>query len=378
MLPFGRMFGYGNIIPTERNIKKVQYGQTHYVILDTLGDLWGSGTNTYYQLGISDKVTEYNGTSIKIQSNVTDVWASNNSTLIKKNDGSFWYCGLGGINNTQMPWTKLSAEFGSVLPSDIKNVFAHFQMYHFGTTDGSLYAIGANGNVNSGVAGGAGLSVLTLVPGVQNVKEIVYTTAAGTVLALTDSNAMYVWGRNANGELGLGNANAVPTPILSKTDVQMIGAGYSTTMCCQSNIIRTAGNQRGGQLGDGVINPSHVNKMSYNSVSYSGSTSKFITLQRGQGTFNMAFISSSGMYSTGMNTFQFGSGTTSDVGVFTKAPLDIDFNSVIGSSSTLDASCIYTKDALYQSGNGKFILGDGSSTNTLLYKKVQLPWENGG
>ena len=375
MLPFVRMLEYGNIIPTERNIKKVQYGQTHYVILDTLGDLWGSGTNTYYQLGISDKVTEYNGTSIKIQSNVTDVWASNNSTLIKKYDGSFWYCGLGGINNTQMPWTKLNAEFGSVLPSDIKNVFAHFQMYHFGTTDGSLYAIGANGNVNSGVAGGSGLSVLTLVPGVQNVKEMVYTTAAGTVMALTDTNAMYVWGRNANGELGLGNNIAVPTPILSKTDVQMIGAGYSSTVCCQSNVLRSAGNQISGQLGDGVISESHVNKMSYTSLSYSGSTSKFITVQRGQGTFNMAFISPSGMYSTGAGTFQFGSGTIGNIGVFTKSPLDIDYNSVIGSSSNNVASCIYTKDALYQSGNGRYILGDGSNVNTSLYKKVQLPWE---
>ncbi|ECC6867727.1 hypothetical protein C7180_23920 [Salmonella enterica] len=91
----------------------------------------------------------------------------------------------------------------------------------------------------------------------------------------------------------------------------------------------------------------------------------------------MAFVSDTGVYSTGYKTGIFGTayGGETGIGRFTKCTLNIDFSKVIGLSSSNLTSCLYTDEEMYQSGDGRWILGDGSINETIEYKKVKLPWE---
>ncbi|WP_416470335.1 hypothetical protein [Salmonella enterica] len=378
MIPFARILDYGNIVSSKRTIKKVQFGSTHFVILDSKGVLWGCGTNNYNQLGFTNTNVSYYGRSVEIMTNVFDVWVYGNYTLIKKIDGTFWYTGLGGINDTASSWVRMLFEFGSIDPSTIVDVFCHQQMLHFKDINGNIYAIGSNSNVNSGISGSGSLSVLTAVQGITDVNYIQYSTAAGSAVAICNNGDMYVWGRNANGEFGLGHTNAVVTPLLFTRNVGMVGTGYSSSMYLNTNkAFLTAGNQIYGQLGNGNVSTTHINQLYYQIITYTGDTSNIRPAHRGNGTFNMAFVSDTGVYSTGYKTGIFGTGYggVSGIGTFTKCTLNIDFSKVIGLSASHLTSCLYTDEDMYQSGDGRWILGDGSTNETIEYKKVKLPWE---
>lgn len=379
MIPFARILDYGNEVTSKRTIKKVQFGGTHFVILDSTGVLWGSGANNVCQLGFSDRTITYYGTSVQIMEGVSDVWAYNNYTLVKKLDGSFWYTGLAGINDIITTWIKMENEFGSVLPSTIIDVFCQHQMMHFKDNNGNLYAIGTNSNLNSGISGSGALTALTAVSGITDVNYIEYTTAAGSVVAVCNNGDMYVWGRNANGEFGLGHTNAVLNPLLFTRNASMVGTGYSSSMYLNvNNALLSAGNQIYGQLGNGNVSSSHTNQLYYQIITYKGDITNIRPAHRGNGTFNMAFISDTGVYSTGYKTGIFGTNYsgTNGIGTFTKCTLNIDFTKIRGLTASHLASCLYTDEEMYQSGDGRWILGDGSANETYEFKKVKLPWED--
>ncbi|HBC8437377.1 TPA: hypothetical protein KE178_005265, partial [Escherichia coli] len=57
MLPFARMFKYGNIAPDKPNIKKILANNYNVAVLTNSGDLYVRGDNAYGILGLGHKNT---------------------------------------------------------------------------------------------------------------------------------------------------------------------------------------------------------------------------------------------------------------------------------------------------------------------------------
>ena len=378
MLPFARMVRYGNVVAAKNHIKMVATGTGFFFVLSSTGDLWASGDNTYHQFGTTH-TTSYFGTYLKIDTNIDGIWASTNFSVMKKRNGTFWYCGLGGIHNTQTEWEQITA-FGDLDPNDIVDVYCSFNMVHFKNSTGNLYAIGMNGNSNAGTGIGAGTQVTecTLVPNITNVKYMVYTSTAGTVFALTNDGKAYGWGRNANGELGQGNNTAISTPKLIESGVDSVFSGYSALGYTAGSWVRTAGNQIYGQLGNGNYSTQHVNQMTFNAVNFNVVPPGTIPIYRSGGEFNMGIVTSAGIYAAGYSTGLFGTGVASGTGnaLFTKGVVPFLMSDIIGANTMSQTSCIYSTDKLYQSGNTKYIIGqNGAAGNILNFIEVPVPWQ---
>ncbi len=83
------------VITNTDNIKSVYCGRCHTFILKNDGTLWGCGDNQYGELGLGDTTNRSIFTIIGINTNDIElIYCGNYYTLILKNDGTLWGCGL--------------------------------------------------------------------------------------------------------------------------------------------------------------------------------------------------------------------------------------------------------------------------------------------
>ena len=77
------------------DVKSAYCGENYTFILKNDGTLWGCGENTSGQLGLGDKTNKSTFTQITINiDNINSVYCGNGHTIILKNDGTLWGCGL--------------------------------------------------------------------------------------------------------------------------------------------------------------------------------------------------------------------------------------------------------------------------------------------
>jgi alpha-tubulin suppressor-like RCC1 family protein len=135
------------------------------------------------------------------------------------------------------------------------------------TSDGSVWAWGANDDGQLGNDSTASSDVPLQVPGLTGVTQI---AAGGEFsLALTSSGSVWAWGRNDEGELGDGSTadSAVPVPVAGLTGVTQIAAGASFGLARRSDGTVWAWGSNGyGQLGSGTtanaVTPTQVTGLS--------------------------------------------------------------------------------------------------------------------
>lgn len=133
---------------------------------------------------------------------------------------------------------------------------------------GFVWAAGKNTTRQLGDATQAAavdLTCLTLIPFFKNgnikVKIIVIPVGASgsmPVAAITESGDLYLWGNNANGQLGQGDTTDVITPKLINfggvkvKSVQFASVqGYSTYVLLEDGTLKVSGRNENGQLGLG-------------------------------------------------------------------------------------------------------------------------------
>ena len=67
----------------------------HSLILKNDGTLWGTGYNKNGQLGLGDTTDRTTFTQVTTNANdIKSIYCGENHTLILKNDGTLWGCGL--------------------------------------------------------------------------------------------------------------------------------------------------------------------------------------------------------------------------------------------------------------------------------------------
>jgi hypothetical protein len=180
-----------------------------------------------------------------------------NTSYVLTNKGQVWSFGA----NTQGALGNGTIGGASVLPTLIPNIRNSVQIsaqcYNAAIVDanGSVWAWGDNayGQLGQGGAGGASATPI-LVP----IPVPVVSVAVGCyhMLAATAEGEVYGWGRNQEGELGLGNTlpQNSPAPVGSLSDVVALAAGANhSVVLVGDGTIRTFGANGHGQLGIGSI-----------------------------------------------------------------------------------------------------------------------------
>jgi hypothetical protein len=207
----------------------------HNLAIKADGTLWGWGRNHYYQLGLNDTTNRTTPTQIGTDTDwVYAVCGFAHSFAIKSN-GTLWATGYNGTSclglgdtTTRQVFTQVGSgtNWEECSPGGWDFTFAR-------TTDGKIYATGANG---SGYALGLGdttnRATFTQIGSATNWTRVVAAASGG--YAINSSGEMYGWGYNNDGRLGLGAdyaSKSTPTRIGTDSDWEWVDAfGINTVV----------------------------------------------------------------------------------------------------------------------------------------------------
>jgi alpha-tubulin suppressor-like RCC1 family protein len=225
-------------------------GGTEYsAALKSNNTVWAWGKNSYGQLGacptcLSNNGTLYTSTPIQVFSPATKIAVGIFHTLAVKTDGTVWQWGSGnGVTGTP-----------TVVPGGLSGVtaIAGGAGFSVALSSGAVYTWGANGSGQLGVGTVTNTTTPQQVAGLPTITAI----AAGFshVLVLDANGNVWTWGYNSN---GLGSSNIVqsttPIQIPGLTGVTQITAGaYFSAALRADGTLWTWGDNGNGQLGDGT------------------------------------------------------------------------------------------------------------------------------
>lgn len=235
------------------NIKQIAVGGRHALALDADGTVWAWGYNYDGQLGIGTSDNNAHPVPVRITTDgttpLTDVvyisagWAS----YAVRKDGTVWACGWNAYGQAG-PYTAYRDKQPLAQPISggstgdrylrdviqIENGYSHIVALK---TNGTVLAWGYNlSGMGSGtrswtpiqvVKGESNSSTIYL----ENVVQVAIGqgeyNAYGHALALKDDGTVYGWGRNAEGQLGIGNTDAnKKSPVkMNISDAVYISAG---------------------------------------------------------------------------------------------------------------------------------------------------------
>ncbi|MGE5701295.1 MAG: cadherin-like beta sandwich domain-containing protein, partial [Clostridia bacterium] len=296
------------------NILKVAAGSKHSMALKDDGSVWAWGANQYGQLGDGSTTNRTEPTKVKKLDDVVGIEGGFFHNIAVTKDGDvytwgrnhYWQLGANEADYVSTPFLvpgiDKAAEVGAGLDYSVAL-----------KKNGTVWTWGYNGD---GQLGDGTWRTSKGVP-VQVVDvDDVTAIAAGDrhIVALTDNGTVWAWGRNADGQLGDGSANASNKPIKvpGMSDVVAIGAGtdYSLAVKKDGTVWGWGSNYR-GQLGDANPNAKR-SPVQIGSLDGSGSKADVVAITGGE--FHTLVIKDDGSaWSLGKNQYgQLGDGTTTD------------------------------------------------------------------
>ncbi len=155
MLPFVRMFDYGNVAPAPPKFKKILTNNYNVAVLTSSGDLYVRGNNQNGQLGLGhkEKVTTWTFST----SGVQDFWFGSSTLVVKKTDDEIWYSGqstsVGMPGASVSGWTSAMPTFNT-LTLPILDMAVSNQTTSVLLSDRTIWStgVGSNGQLGNGTA----------------------------------------------------------------------------------------------------------------------------------------------------------------------------------------------------------------------------------
>jgi alpha-tubulin suppressor-like RCC1 family protein len=240
------------------NWKSVSGGYVHTAAIKTDGTLWtwGAGINNFGQLGINNTAGRTTPvTTILGGTNWKSVSGGQYHTTAIKTDGTLWVWGYNaygqlGINATTNRTTPVTTILGG---TDWKSVAGGGYFTAAIKTDGTLWTWGRNSYGQLGIGGDVlnRTTPVTTILGGTDWKSVAcgrYHTAA-----IKTDGTLWTWGYNYNGALGINDTTTRTTPvttILGGTNWKQVSCGgYYTAAIKTDGTLWVWGRNAYGQLG---------------------------------------------------------------------------------------------------------------------------------
>jgi alpha-tubulin suppressor-like RCC1 family protein len=228
--------------------------------LTTNGTAYAWGVNTNGQLGVGDVTLR--SSPVAVLGGLTFSNLVNNSASVIGLDktGVAYAWGLNdqgqlGVGNTT-PRSSPVAVLGSLTFAKINCGFTNSLGYFFTglTTAGAAYAWGKNDNGNLGVGDVTSRSSPVAVLGGLTFADIISDTYNGTTFGITSAGVLYGWGYNNKGQIGDGTIVDKSSPVavlggLTFTKIKILG-GTAVAMT-SLGALYAWGSNTNGQLGVG-------------------------------------------------------------------------------------------------------------------------------
>jgi alpha-tubulin suppressor-like RCC1 family protein len=241
----------------------IKYG-LHSLGIKTTGTLWSWGANGGGQLGLSDTINRYTPTQINADTNWVSASVGSGHTITIKNNpaggGTIWSFGKNLYGQLGLGYTSPSTT-GIYTPTQIGS-----------TSDWSYVASGSNHNIalktnntvwtwgrnNSSQLGLGPTSPSTYVHtptqvGTDSDWSVMLSAGNYHTLAMKTNGAIWSWGVNSSGQLGVGDNTLRNTPSqVTYSDWSIISSGYNHNLALKtSGSIWSWGSNGYGQLGLG-------------------------------------------------------------------------------------------------------------------------------
>ena len=197
----------------------IQQGNWHSLILTDTNKLYSFGDNRYGQLGLGDNINRYIPTLIDFQFDgyISNIQQGGNHSMILTNTGkiyTFGYnihgqLGLGDTDNRNIP-TLLNFEFDGI-PSDIQ-LGQHQSLIL--TNKNKLYSFGQNNYGQLGLGDNDDRYIPTLLDFEFDGKPVDIQMGDYHSIIFTDTDKVYSFGRNIDGQLGLGDTEDKNNPMI--------------------------------------------------------------------------------------------------------------------------------------------------------------------
>jgi len=258
-------------IPVVGKLSFIAAGSRHALVVDRGGNLYGAGSNDYYQLTkIEDGTLEgigevdlYTFTRISGVSGVEKACGGENFTIVFTEDGDIFAFGdnlygqLGdGTTIRRESPIKISSS-AHINPEKI----ACGNYHAVALSGGRVFAWGRNSEGELGNGNKNDSSTPLLVSSLINIVDV----AAGGLytLAVDTNGAIWAWGKNDHGQLGNGETrdSLIPSRVTGLDNYRAIkvAAGKQHSLAVfDSGIVAAWGYNFNGQIGDGSETDRHT------------------------------------------------------------------------------------------------------------------------
>jgi alpha-tubulin suppressor-like RCC1 family protein len=227
------------------------------------GKVYTKGTNIRGCLGLGEAVkkTKVYKRVISLRSlQVTSVQAGSNHSLALTSQGEVYVWGFNkggvlGVGKKRAAWKPMLIR--SLKGIKMAAIRTHERHSLALTEDGAVYSWGQNNFGQLGIWGGVGVRTPILVDNFSNTRITAIHVGQDYSLALSDEGRVYSWGKNEHGQLGNGTTYTgwTPTPIHIPRDERVVaihGGTQHSLALTESGKVYGWGGNRFGQVGDGT------------------------------------------------------------------------------------------------------------------------------
>ena len=225
------------ITTNTNNIKSVHCGGDHTIILKNDNTLWGCGHNGYGQLGLSN--TSNRNVFTKITDNVKSADCGRGHTIILKNDGTLWGCGRNSYGQLGLGSTSNKYTFTQITTNtdNTKSIYCGDNYELILKNDGTLWGCGRNANGQLGLGDSSDRATFTQITTNANDIKLIRCGECHTIV-LKNDGTLWGTGYNSNGKLGLGDTTdrTTFTQIITNADnIKSVYCGYGYTLILKND-----------------------------------------------------------------------------------------------------------------------------------------------
>ena len=243
------LYAKWKFVGTDESADRYSVGNAHCLRLDEAGNIWSWGLNYYGEIGDGTDKSRIQPVKLETKVKFEKVFATGDNSFAIDVDGGLWSWGKGGMIGDGQTKSRLSPVH--IAPTvRFADITAHVDRCYAIDTDNNLWVWGNVLKYDKTTEKTDEVMVSTPRLMLDGIKKV--AAGADHVLALMTDDRLIVWGKNSNGQLGLGHKQDSPPVYLDDKRYVDISACYNTSAAIDGEgKVWAWGENRFGQAGCG-------------------------------------------------------------------------------------------------------------------------------